>query len=94
MSMARLVCISGFVIGAALSASVAIAGESEDGEALFEARCSDCHDRPEITDWAGQWSDPADRRDRLDGLLQEHYPPPENERQAIIDYLIAGVRSQ
>ena len=94
MSMACLVCIPGVAFGAALSVSVAIAGESEDGKALFEARCSDCHDRPEITDWAGQWSDPADRRARLDGLLRKHYPPPEDERQAIVDYLISDVRSQ
>ena len=94
MSMARLICTPGVAFGAALSVRVAIAGESEDGEALFEARCSDCHDRPEITDWAGQWSDPADRRVRLDELLQEHHPPPEDERQAIIDYLIAAVWSR
>lgn len=94
MSMVSLVRIPGFVFVAALSVHVAIAGEPDDGKALFEARCSDCHDRPEITEWVGQWSDPADRQARLDGLLRKHYPPTEDERQAIIDYLMAAVRSQ
>jgi cytochrome c5 len=75
---------------AALTSVAQAAGSVEaSGRASFEARCGACHSERDIVYWVAQRPDADDRAAWLDGVLQRHYPPPEDERAMIIDH-IAG----
>lgn len=60
---------------------------AETGQELFAAQCADCHGDRDIAFWARQYPDEDDRRAWLDRFLQRHYPPPEEQRALIIDYI-------
>jgi mono/diheme cytochrome c family protein len=63
------------------------AADPEAAAAAFEARCAACHGPREFPYWASLHPDPDARRAWLDGLLQRHYPPPEEERSLVIDHI-------
>jgi mono/diheme cytochrome c family protein len=79
---------------AALLLSAAAAGcggsgnaNEDDGQALFNAQCADCHGPRDIARWAARYPDAEERRAWLDRLLQRHYPPAEAERPLIIEHI-------
>ncbi|MFZ7097097.1 hypothetical protein ACOPJQ_13165 [Luteimonas dalianensis] len=62
----------------------ALAGE---GAVHFEQRCGRCHDLGDLAAWARAHPDPAARGQWLDTVLHAHFPPPEQERAAIIGHI-------
>jgi mono/diheme cytochrome c family protein len=72
---------------AAETAVETAAADPEAAAAAFEARCAACHGPREFPYWASLHPDPDARRAWLDGLLQRHYPPPEEERSLVIDHI-------
>lgn len=58
-----------------------------DGAAEFEARCGRCHDRGSIAAWAQAHPGAEARAEWLATVLQKHFPPPAQERDAIIGYV-------
>ena len=91
MSEVRLFCLVAVAFVATLSAAhQALASESDRGEALFQAQCGDCHGARDIAYWTRQRPDAAEREAWLDQFLESHYPPPEDDKQAIIDYIVAA----
>jgi hypothetical protein len=58
-----------------------------DGQALFNAQCADCHGPRDIAHWAERYTDAEERRTRMERLLERHYPPAEEERPLIIDHV-------
>jgi mono/diheme cytochrome c family protein len=91
VSEARLAGFVVVVLIAALStAHQALSSESDRGETLFQAQCGDCHGARDIAYWTRQRPDATEREAWLDRFLERHYPPPEDEKQAIIDYILAA----
>lgn len=71
--------------------------QAEDGAALFEKRCADCHGPRDIAHWTRQNPDTEQRKAWMNRFLERHYPPPEDERAAIIEHIedvIAGQTRQ
>jgi mono/diheme cytochrome c family protein len=93
MSATRSAILSRALAVAALVATVPTAAACEgaengdDGRALFEAQCADCHGARDIADWAALYPDAKERRAWMDGLLQRHYPPSKEERPLIVDHI-------
>jgi cytochrome c5 len=91
MTGARLFCLMAVALVTALSAAhQAPASEPDRGETLFQAQCGDCHGARDIAYWARQRPDVIEREAWLDRFLERHYPPPEDDKQAIIDYILAA----
>lgn len=91
MSEARVFCLVAVASVAVLSAThQALASESDRGETAFQAQCGECHGVRDIAYWTRQRPDAAEREAWLDRFLKRHYPPPEDEKQAIIDYILAA----
>jgi hypothetical protein len=75
--------LAGIVGAGALCGTAAAA----DGEAVFKARCSECHGPRDIQYWGRQRADATARAAWLDQFLRKHYPPPETERALVIDHI-------
>lgn len=88
--IAGMIAIAGVVLTIPLTA----ANGAEEGEALFEAQCAACHGPTDIAFWAQQHPQAEDRQVWLDGLLRRHYPPAEQERARIIEYIEHVIASQ
>jgi mono/diheme cytochrome c family protein len=58
-----------------------------DGQALFNAQCADCHGPRDIARWAERYPDAEERRAWMGRLLERHYPPAETERAPIIEHI-------
>lgn len=71
------------LVGVSLSSAIA----AESGDGLFAAQCADCHGGRDIARWSAERPDEGERRDWLDGLLQRHFPPRDDERALIIEYI-------
>ena len=63
------------------------AGNAQETEAAFKARCGDCHRPRDIQDWGRQRADAAARQAWLEQFLRKHYPSSETERGLIITYI-------
>jgi mono/diheme cytochrome c family protein len=68
-------------------AAPAADGDPAAEAAAFQAHCASCHGPAEFPQWAARRPDPEDRRAWLEGLLQRHFPPPEEQRALVIDHI-------
>ena len=57
------------------------------GAVSFQARCGRCHNPGDFAGWAREHPDPTARGQWLGTVLQAHFPPPEDERAAIVGYI-------
>jgi mono/diheme cytochrome c family protein len=61
--------------------------DKPSGRAVFEARCKRCHSLEETVDYIKK--QPKDKREPyLTRLLGRHFPPPPEERPALVQYLL------
>jgi cytochrome c5 len=67
--------------------AAAEAADPAAAAAAFDAHCARCHGPREFPYWASLQADPEKRRAWLERLLQNHYPPPEEERALVIDHI-------
>ena len=63
------------------------------GRALFEAKCAGCHGASEIAGWGARHPEPDARVAWLNEVLQRHYPPGEQARPLIIEYIEGAISS-
>jgi mono/diheme cytochrome c family protein len=91
MRMSISICLHTAVMTIALSAASPSLGSELPGKTLFMAQCGNCHGPRDIAFWARQRPDRGARRIWLDQFLKKHYPPPDNERMAIVDYIEAVI---
>jgi mono/diheme cytochrome c family protein len=89
--VARLFCLVAVAFVTALSAAhQARSSEPDRGQALFQAQCGDCHGARDIAYWTRQRPEAREREAWLDRFLERHYPPPEDDKQPIIDHILAA----
>lgn len=70
-----------------LAAPSALAAEPVDGQKVFERRCASCHTVPKLA--AEIRKDPAATREaKLLRYLERHYPPPKEDRAALVGWLL------
>jgi cytochrome c5 len=63
------------------------AADAPSGPAVFKARCKRCHSLEETVELIKK--QPADKREPwLTRLLARHFPPPPEERPALVKYLL------
>jgi mono/diheme cytochrome c family protein len=66
---------------------VALAAEPVDGQKVFARRCASCHTVQKLT--AEIRKDPAATREaELLRYLERHYPPPREDRAALVAWLL------
>jgi mono/diheme cytochrome c family protein len=93
MQANRLYSLARTVLAALLfsTATVGCGGSDNahenDGQALFNAQCADCHGPRDIAHWAERYPDAEERRAWMERLLERHYPPAEAERAPIIEHI-------
>lgn len=69
------------------AAPVALAAEPVDGQRVFARRCASCHTVPKLS--AEIRKDPAATREaELLRFLERHYPPPKEDRAALVAWLL------
>ncbi len=76
--------------GNASSAVGAAPGRVEAGAGYFENRCAKCHDSDQFTRWARARPDQQELSQWLAEVLATHMTPPADEREAIIEYILAS----
>ena len=63
------------------------------GQALFEAQCAGCHEPADISGWAARHPERDERETWLNEVLQRHYPPGDQERPLVIEYIESAIAS-
>jgi mono/diheme cytochrome c family protein len=66
---------------------------ASEGQLLFEAQCAGCHGTSDIGNWAARHPDRDQRVAWLNEFLQRHFPPGEQERPLIIEYIENSIAS-
>lgn len=74
------------LLASGLSAACS-AATPPDGQSAFTQRCSKCHSVQKLAP-AIQKQPVSERQAWLQRFLERHYPPPQDERAAIIEYLL------
>jgi hypothetical protein len=92
MSYARPLLLAAACTFGLVITSCAVA--EDEGMALFDAQCANCHGARDITWWAEQYPDEDERRAWLDRFLQRHYPPSEEERALIVEHIEAVIAEE
>jgi hypothetical protein len=64
---------------------------ADSAATAFDAHCAACHGPREFPYWASLQPDQEQRRSWLDGFLQRHHPPPDEERARVIDHIERGI---
>lgn len=62
-----------------------------EGQALFEAQCAGCHGTSDIAGWAARHPEPDERVPWLNEVLQRHFPPGEQARPLMIQYIESAI---